>query len=104
MNTAKMLGAGGREALEFGDACWTIQHNINKQLQVNARNVILNTELLGRKFEDWLKDMHDRATTTKSNDEIVLMNWEETKEKFSLGVVTFVLQFLITKQFHDSRL
>jgi hypothetical protein len=111
-NTAKMLGAGGREALEFGDACWVIRHNINKELQAKARQTILNTELLGRKFGAWLSDMHSQAksVSTKANktlpldEQINLMTLQETNESFGLGIVQEVLSSLITKQFHDSRL
>jgi hypothetical protein len=111
-NTAKMLGANGREALEFGDACWVIRHNVNKELQAKARQTILNTELLGRKFGTWLSDMYSQAknVNTKGNktlpfdDQIVLMTLEETNKSFGCGIVQEVLSTLITKQFHDERL
>ena len=102
-NTAKMLGASGLASLNFGDACFVLVNNINQELKAKARQTILDTELLGRKFEDWLKDTHEKATHTKSDD-IVLMNWAETRSQFNYGIVENVLQTLITKQFHDSRL
>lgn len=111
-NTVKMLGADGRQARDFGDACFVLRNNINKTLQERARQTILNTELLGKKFGDWLSDMHSQAKdksgrenkTLPLSEQIALMTLEETKDSFGYGIVHEVLSSLITKQFHDSRL
>lgn len=33
LNTAKMLGADARRARDFGDACFVLRNNINKELR-----------------------------------------------------------------------
>jgi len=112
VNTAKMLGADGRQARDFGDACFVLRNNINNELRAKARQTILNTELLGRKFGAWLKEIHSDAKsksefankTLPIGEQIALMSLEETTETFGYGIVHETLSFLITKQFHDSRL
>jgi hypothetical protein len=112
MNTAKMLGADGRQARDFGDACFVLRNNINKTLKEQARQTILKTELLGKTFGAWLQDMHSDATdkNKKTNkflpvhEQIALMTLSETQNNFSYGIVFEVMSTLITKQFHDSRL
>ncbi len=112
MNTAKMLGADMRQARDFGDACFVLRNNINKELKTKARQTILNTELLGTTFRNWLKGIHSDAKnrSTKANKthpfdkQIALMTLEETNNSFGYGIVHEVLSSLITKQFHDERL
>ena len=112
MNTAKMLGADMRQARDFGDACFVLRNNINKELKTKARQTILKTELLGTTFGDWLKGIHSDAKskakkaneTLSIHDQIALMTLEETNDSFGYGIVHEVLSSLITKQFHDSRL
>lgn len=112
LNTAKMLGADARQARDFGDACFVLRNNINKELKEKARQTILNTELLGKKFGVWLKSIHSEAKKKANKDnktllifeQINLMTLEETNNTFGYGIVHEVLSTLITKQFHGSHL
>lgn len=111
-NTAKMLGADGRQARDFADACFVLRNNINQQLKAQARQTILKTGLLGNTFGSWLEGVHSQVKdiskktniTLPSSEQINLMTFQETTESFGYGIVQEVLSSLITKQFHDSRL
>jgi len=104
-NTAKMLGANGREARDFADACFVLRNNINKELKSRARKTILATNLYGKTFETWLEEMH--SVGVKHNNSLLpenqtqLMTLADTKTEFVYGVVSNILSTLITKQFHE---
>ena len=104
-NTAKMLGANSLEALNFGDACFVLVNNINRELKEKARKTILATHLYGKTFERWLEDIYSIGKKHNSAlapaDQSQLMTFEQTKEEFSYPMVKEILSTLTTKQFHE---
>ena len=102
-NTAKMLGANARNALDFGDACFVLANNINPKLKSNARERILSTVLLGKHFEFWMEELYKSAKLASDKytpmNSLGIMPLEKAKTDFSFVFVKEVLSILITKQY-----
>jgi len=108
-NTVKMLRANGREAMNFGDACFGLVNYINPELKANARRVILGTKLLGESFEKHLENFHASAKKIEVKDYSthpkgisIMMTLDQAKQTLHFGIVKEVLSQLITKQAHAS--
>ena len=69
-NTAKMLGASGIDALNFGDACFGLVNYLNPELKAKSRKIILKTVLYGKPMEDWLLDMFKIAKEEQRKEKV----------------------------------
>jgi len=106
-NTLKMMGVKPIKALFVDDALQSMRNIINKEAKAYYRNVILDTEVMGKTFRKWFEHFKKQASKMSYTDEMgVRIPYKpsdfnvDTAESYNLlALVDLVLQEYYKKEY-----